>query len=85
MTVNEAIQEFENEGYTILSRCCNYQSFLVSLGCLTKWTFIQDFHIPELFAFAPGVLFHNHEGYRSGAIVLQDKVNIDTSNEKKKK
>ncbi|KAK0175277.1 hypothetical protein PV327_009038 [Microctonus hyperodae] len=73
ITVDEAINNFYNEGYTLLSQSKNYEEFLAKLHELTEYTYIQDFHMSELFAFAPGTQFHNYPGYISGAIVLQDK------------
>ncbi|KAK0076866.1 hypothetical protein PV325_004752 [Microctonus aethiopoides] len=73
ITVDEAINNFYNEGYTLLPQSKNYKEFLAKLQELTEFTYIQDFHISELFAFAPGTQFHNYDGYISGAIVLQDK------------
>ena len=41
---------------------------------LQQKQFLQDVHIPELLVFAPGTDFHDHVLYRSGDIILQDKV-----------
>lgn len=84
ITVDEAINNFYNEGYTLLPQSKNYEEFLAKLQELTEFTYIQDFHISELFAFAPGTQFHNYDGYISGAIVLQDKVKIKFINNKNK-
>ncbi|XP_057335369.1 28S rRNA (cytosine-C(5))-methyltransferase [Microplitis mediator] len=73
MTVDDAIREFINDGFTLLPKSQNYQSYLESLESLSGYSFIQDFHLRELFAFAAGTHFYDHDGYKSGAIVLQDK------------
>lgn len=36
--------------------------------------FIRDIHIPSLIVFPPGKDFHDHPLYKSGEIILQDKV-----------
>ncbi|XP_008545984.3 28S rRNA (cytosine-C(5))-methyltransferase [Microplitis demolitor] len=73
MTVDDAIREFINDGFTLLPKSKNYQSYLETLENLSGYSFIQDFHLRELFAFAAGTHFYDHDGYKSGAIVLQDK------------
>jgi len=40
-----------------------------------KWNeFLCDIHVPELLVFAAGTNLHEHELYKSGSIILQDKV-----------
>lgn len=74
MSVDDAIQEFKNDGYILLPKSPNYKSYLKSLESLDTFSFIQDYHIRELFAFKAGTAFYDHDGYNSGALVLQDKV-----------
>lgn len=74
--VDEAIEDFQEEGYTFLPRSNSYNEYLDVLSTLDGWVFTQDFHIPELLAFSPGTTFYNHPGYASGAIILQDKVKL---------
>ncbi|XP_034936959.1 probable 28S rRNA (cytosine-C(5))-methyltransferase [Chelonus insularis] len=73
LNIDEAIHGFKEDGYIQLPRSNNYNTYLKSLDNLGTWEFIQDFHIPELIAFAPGTTFHDHSGYHTGAILLQDK------------
>ncbi|KAH0552412.1 hypothetical protein KQX54_009645 [Cotesia glomerata] len=73
MSVEDAIQEFKNDGYILLPKSPNYKSYLKSLESLDTFSFIQDYHVRELFAFKAGTAFYDHDGYHSGALVLQDK------------
>ena len=78
MPVNEAILGFQEEGWKLLPSSENYSSFLERLSNMEEWTFAQDFHIPELLVFPPGTAFFDHPGYKTGEIILQDKVLIKT-------
>ncbi|CAD6233992.1 GSCOCG00007455001-RA-CDS [Cotesia congregata] len=73
MSVDDAIQEFKNDGYILLPKSSNYKSYLKSLESLDTFSFVQDYHVRELFAFKAGTAFYDHDGYHSGALVLQDK------------
>lgn len=74
MSVNEAIENFQEEGWNFQSGFENYSSFLNAISNLNEETFVQDFHIPDLLVFPHGTAFFNHPGYKSGSIILQDKV-----------
>ncbi|XP_074113899.1 nop2/Sun-like domain containing protein 5 isoform X1 [Cotesia typhae] len=80
MSVDDAIQEFKNDGYNLLPKSPNYKSYLKSLESLDTFSFIQDYHIRELFAFKAGTAFYDHDGYNSGALVLQDKASCLPAN-----
>ncbi|XP_011300934.1 probable 28S rRNA (cytosine-C(5))-methyltransferase [Fopius arisanus] len=75
-SVEDAIEGFKWDGYELLPRSKTYEEFLETVRNLGNWpypVFIQDFHVEELFAFPAGTHFYDHPGYKSGAIILQDK------------
>lgn len=74
ISVEEAISLFQKEGWKSLSRSTTYSSYLQSLSQLSEPYFIQDLHIPEVFAFPSSTYFHKHAGYKNGELILQDKV-----------
>ena len=74
MSVDQAINGFIEEGWNLLPPSENYSSFLETLSNLEESMFLQDFHIPELLIFPHGTAFFNHPGYKTGEIILQDKV-----------
>lgn len=74
MTVDQAINGFIEEGWNLFPASENYHSFLETLSNLEESTFLQDFHIPELLVFPHGTAFFNHPAYKTGEIILQDKV-----------
>ena len=43
-------------------------------GDLKEEEFAQDKHIPDILKFSPGTDLHEHPLYKSGNILLQDKV-----------
>ena len=51
-----------------------YFSFLEKLKSLKSTEFIRDIHIPSVIVFSSGIDFHEHPLYKSGKIILQDKV-----------
>ncbi|XP_044005987.1 28S rRNA (cytosine-C(5))-methyltransferase [Aphidius gifuensis] len=71
--LDEAIEDFQDEGYIFIPRSCTYHEYLDVLSTLDGWKFTQDYHIPELLVFASGTTFYDHLGYKNGAIILQDK------------
>ncbi|KAG5333971.1 NSUN5 methyltransferase, partial [Acromyrmex charruanus] len=73
LSVEKAISFFQEDGWQLLPKSTTYSSYLQSLSQLSEPYFIQDLHIPEMLAFPPSTIFHNHEGYRSGKLILQDK------------
>ncbi|XP_072750052.1 28S rRNA (cytosine-C(5))-methyltransferase [Anoplolepis gracilipes] len=73
LSVEKAISLFQKEGWKLLSRSTTYSSYLQSLSQLSEPYFIQDLHIPEVFAFPSSTSFHEHAGYQNGELILQDK------------
>ncbi|EGI62648.1 PREDICTED: probable 28S rRNA (cytosine-C(5))-methyltransferase [Acromyrmex echinatior] len=73
LSVEKAISLFQEDGWQLLPKSTTYSSYLQSLSQLSEPYFIQDLHIPEMLAFPPSTIFHNHEGYRGGKLILQDK------------
>ncbi|KAG5310375.1 NSUN5 methyltransferase, partial [Acromyrmex insinuator] len=73
LSVEKAISLFQEDGWQLLPKSTTYSSYLQSLSQLSEPYFIQDLHIPEILAFPPSTIFHNHEGYRGGKLILQDK------------
>lgn len=73
MSIEDAISNFQNEGWTILLNYTDYLSYLKLLSNLSEPYFTQDYHIPELLVFPPGTKFFNDSNYRIGNIILQDK------------
>ncbi|XP_018055344.1 PREDICTED: probable 28S rRNA (cytosine-C(5))-methyltransferase isoform X2 [Atta colombica] len=71
--VEEAISFFQQDGWQLLPKSTTYSSYLQSLSQLSKPYFIQDLHIPEMLAFPSSTIFHDHNGYRDGKLILQDK------------
>lgn len=74
LSVEKAISSFEETGWKLLPRSTTYSSYLQCLSGLTKPYFIQDLHIPEVLVFPSSTSFHQHPGYHSGELILQDKV-----------
>ncbi|GAB1868778.1 Putative methyltransferase NSUN5 [Camponotus japonicus] len=73
ISVEKAISLFQKEGWKLLSKSTTYSSYLRSLSQLSEPYFIQDLHIPEVFAFPSSTYFHKHASYKNGEIILQDK------------
>ncbi|XP_018365523.1 PREDICTED: probable 28S rRNA (cytosine-C(5))-methyltransferase [Trachymyrmex cornetzi] len=73
LSVEEAISFFQQDGWQLLPKSTTHSSYLQSLSQLSKPYFIQDLHIPEMLAFPPSTIFHDHSGYRNGKLILQDK------------
>ncbi|KAL7288987.1 hypothetical protein TKK_0016945 [Trichogramma kaykai] len=73
MSIDEAFEAFYNDGWNLLPKCEDYKSHLETLSNMGPEDYIQDFHIPEVFAFPPGTKFHDHPGYLKGKFLLQDK------------
>ncbi|XP_012522180.2 28S rRNA (cytosine-C(5))-methyltransferase isoform X2 [Monomorium pharaonis] len=73
LSVEKAISIFQEDGWQLLPRSTTYSSYLQSLSQLSKPYFIQDFHIPEIFAFPPSTFFYEHSCYQNGELILQDK------------
>lgn len=75
ISVNEVIDSWIDDGWNqILYDNTSYEAYLEALSSLDKFDFINDFHIKELFAFAPKTEFHSTQFYQNGSIILQDKV-----------
>lgn len=53
-----------------------YCSYLSVLRNLKEKEFAVDIDIPELLVFSSGTNFHEHSLYKSGNIILQDKVEV---------
>ncbi|XP_011644194.1 probable 28S rRNA (cytosine-C(5))-methyltransferase [Pogonomyrmex barbatus] len=73
LSVEEAISNFQEEGWRLLPKSITYSSYLQSLSRLSKPYFIQDLHVPEVLVFPSSTLFHQHSGYQNGKLILQDK------------
>ncbi|KAG7207347.1 hypothetical protein KM043_009011 [Ampulex compressa] len=73
LPVDTAIANFEKEGWSLLPKSTSYSSYLDTLSNLSGSDVLQDYHIPELFAFPPKTPFHQHPDYQSGKLILQDK------------
>lgn len=76
LTVQEAIDGFRDEGWTLVRHGSDwtYTDFLKAVLELQPEHFLLDFHVPELLVFPPDTQFHNYQCYTQGHIVLQDKV-----------
>ncbi|XP_001605827.2 probable 28S rRNA (cytosine-C(5))-methyltransferase [Nasonia vitripennis] len=72
-SIDEALSAFAEDGWRLLPRCYSYTSHLKTISNMGYDNFIQDFHIPEVLIFPPGTKFHDHPGYLSGKLLLQDK------------
>ena len=59
--------------YLFVIFSCSYLSVLRNLK---EEEFAVDIDIPELLVFSPRTDFHEHSLYKSGSIILQDKVEI---------
>ncbi|XP_011702936.1 PREDICTED: probable 28S rRNA (cytosine-C(5))-methyltransferase [Wasmannia auropunctata] len=73
LSVEKAIFFLQKDGWQLLPKSTTYPSYLQSLSQLAKPYFIQDLHVPELLAFPPSTVFHEHSGYQNGELILQDK------------
>ncbi|KAK2581801.1 hypothetical protein KPH14_002274 [Odynerus spinipes] len=73
LSIDDAIRNFQNEGWSLLSEYTDYSSYLKLLSNLSDPYFTQDYHIPELLVFPPGTSFFNYASYKLGEIILQDK------------
>lgn len=81
LTINEAIDKFRDEGWTF-ARYVNkkdYSTFLEKAINLQQEEFMNDIHIKELLLFPPNTQFYQHDLYKTGHILLQDKVNNPTN------
>ncbi|XP_066584129.1 28S rRNA (cytosine-C(5))-methyltransferase [Prorops nasuta] len=73
LSINGAISYFQDNGWELLSKPKDYSRYLEILSRLSDSFFLQDFHIPELFAFPPNTNFFYDEYYKYGKLILQDK------------
>lgn len=82
MSVNDAVDAFRDEGWTLVqfTDVNNYERFLETAINLQTSEFMVDIHIKELLLFPPNTQFYNHEAYRNGSIILQDKVRCFVAN-----
>lgn len=74
LSVNEAVKNFESEGWSLVLEYTDYKSYLKLISNLSEPYFTKDYHIPELLVFPHGTSFFNHSSYKNGEVVLQDKV-----------
>ncbi|CAG9861893.1 unnamed protein product [Phyllotreta striolata] len=72
---NDAIDTFRDEGWALnkfLDKT-DYNGFLEKIVTLNEQEFMVDIHIPNLLVFPSKTTFYNHEAYKNGSMVLQDK------------
>lgn len=75
VTLEEALNCFRDEGWQFLPfNNNNYEEFLNQCNALEEGQFMIDMHIKELLIFSPKTEFYNHQAYKWGSIILQDKV-----------
>ncbi|XP_043498801.1 28S rRNA (cytosine-C(5))-methyltransferase [Polistes fuscatus] len=73
LSVQEAIENFEYEGWSLLLEYTDYSSYLKLISNLSEPYFTKDYHVPELLVFPHGTSFFNHPSYTNGKVLLQDK------------
>nr|XP_050844507.1 28S rRNA (cytosine-C(5))-methyltransferase [Vespula vulgaris]XP_050844508.1 28S rRNA (cytosine-C(5))-methyltransferase [Vespula vulgaris] len=73
LSVNEVVQNFEYEGWSLVLEYTDYSSYLKLISNLSEPYFTKDYHIPELLVFPHGTSFFNHPSYKNGEVILQDK------------
>lgn len=75
-SVEEAINNFRDEGWTFVryTEKDDYKGFIQKVSSLAPEEFMVDLHVKELLIFPPKTEFHNHNAYKEGFIMLQDKV-----------
>ncbi|XP_015190481.1 PREDICTED: probable 28S rRNA (cytosine-C(5))-methyltransferase [Polistes dominula] len=73
LSVQEAIENFEYEGWSLLLDYTDYSSYLKLISNLSEPYFTKDYHVPELLVFPYGTSFFNHPSYTNGKVLLQDK------------
>lgn len=76
ISVNEVVDIFRDDGWSLI-RCgdgSDYAVFLATSASLGEDQFMIDIHVKDLLLFSPGTQFYEHKLYKSGCIVLQDKV-----------
>ncbi|XP_044744520.1 putative methyltransferase NSUN7 [Coccinella septempunctata] len=75
ITLEEAVTNFRQEGWIFVPffNKSDYEGFQNRLNLLKPDEFMKDIHIPELLIFPPKTEFYQHEAYKSGNIILQDK------------
>jgi len=56
--------------------CLSVCRYIELVRNLQPKQFLRDCHLPELLVFARGTDLHEHKLYKSGAIILQDKVSM---------
>ncbi|KAI4503501.1 hypothetical protein M0802_001723 [Mischocyttarus mexicanus] len=73
LSVQEAIENFQYEGWSLLLEYTDYSSYLKLISNLSEPYFTKDYHVPELLVFPHGTSFFNHPSYTNGKVLLQDK------------
>ncbi|XP_055731065.1 probable 28S rRNA (cytosine-C(5))-methyltransferase [Salvelinus fontinalis] len=67
-TVEDAIDYFKREGFSYLG-----QAYRLDDLNLKGKSFVGDLHLSDLLVFSPKTDFHDHNLYKAGHIILQDK------------
>lgn len=75
ISVEEAVNNFKEEGWIFVPffNKTDYEGFQNRLTNLKPDEFIKDIHIPDLLIFPPRTEFYQHQAYKTGNIILQDK------------
>uniref|UniRef100_UPI00358FC8ED 28S rRNA (cytosine-C(5))-methyltransferase isoform X1 n=2 Tax=Myxine glutinosa TaxID=7769 RepID=UPI00358FC8ED len=68
-SMHDVMDYFKRHGHTYLGKARSVKD----LERLKNNEFLTDLHLPDVLAFAHGTDFHDHELYRCGNIILQDK------------
>lgn len=76
ITVQEAVDGFRDEGWNLVrfTDAQDYEGFLNKVTSLGEDEFMVDIHVKELLLFPPNTQFYQHNAYKDGSILLQDKV-----------
>ncbi|XP_014226703.1 probable 28S rRNA (cytosine-C(5))-methyltransferase [Trichogramma pretiosum] len=72
-SIDEGIQQFQDEGWKFLPFCDSYSNHLIQLSRIKKLEFMRDFHVPEVLVFPPGTNFREHPAFLIGTYLIQEK------------
>jgi len=70
----------KKEGFKrqLYDKCISYDDYLDLVKSLGKGSYVEDYHLPGVLAFASGTEFHQSRLYKEGCLVLQDKASCLT-------